>query len=171
MRQDILATEPDTRTSNAMKQTLEEILLALRAPVDEQYISQKDTGKYKADFIQHATLRELLDERAPGWETTCQILHAAGRIYVTVGLTIHGSDGPLTRWNVGNEVDSLGTGDYGDPSSNAHAMGLGRVAMDFGLGRDLWMKKKKQQTNRRPPAKPHKRPPAKPHELDIDDYR
>lgn len=119
---------------------LGQILHDLRKPVPEKYIQLKDTGKFKARFIPHTTVRDLLDYCAPGWWSETRIEGIGGKVYVTVRLTIMGSDQSCSREGIGNEDDDLGDKDWGDPSSNAHAMVLRRAAMEFGLGRSLWGK-------------------------------
>ena len=132
--------------------TLFEILERLRWPVPDRLISTKRVpGKYDAAYIRHTVVRDLLDLYAPGWESRTSITSLDGRVYVTVSLTLHGSDGSITRDGIGNELDeieepetSAGTAkrgpSYGDPSSNAQAQALRRAAMEFGLGRALWKK-------------------------------
>ena len=115
------------------------ILADLRKPIPERLISQKDTGKYKADYVHHAVIRDLLDYHAPGWWSETRLEGIGGKVYVIVRLTVIGSDGSCAREGIGNE-DEHEEG-YGDPSSNAHAMALRRAAMEFGLGRALWRKK------------------------------
>ncbi len=118
--------------------TLAEILADLRIDVPERLISEKDTGTYKAKYLKHTVVRDLLDYLAPGWHSTLRIFDASGTIYVTCALTIVGSDGTITREGIGNEKDQLSSKEYGDPSSNSHAQALRRAAMEFGLGRSFW---------------------------------
>jgi hypothetical protein len=122
------------------EKTLSEILQALKEPVPEGLVSVKDAVYYTADYIHHVDVRNLLDERAPGWWSKVQLFGIAGKVYVVLTLIIHGSDGTITREGIGNAPDHLGPTDYGDPSSNAHAMALRRAAMEFGLFREGWRK-------------------------------
>jgi hypothetical protein len=62
------------------------------------------------------------------------------RTVIEGSLTIHGSDGSLTREATGNEGSDVDG--YGDPSSNAEAMALRRCCAKFGLGLSLWEKAK-----------------------------
>lgn len=118
--------------------TLAEILDALREPVSQRHLATKNTGKFTATYVHHAVVRDYLDLRAPGWEWRVRIEHAAGKLYVIGALTLHGSDGSVTREGVGNEDDSIDG--YGDSSSNAEAQALRRAAMACGFCRDLWRK-------------------------------
>ena len=118
--------------------TLAAIMAGLAKPIPSRLIYQKDTGKFKADYVHHAIMRNLLDHYAPGWEWTVRLYDTAGTLYVVGTLTIHGSDRSQTRDGIGNENDEVGG--FGDPSSNAEAQALRRAAMAHGLGRHLWLK-------------------------------
>lgn len=123
--------------------TLGQILEDLRRPIHAKYISTKKVpikkgGSFEADYIQHATLRDLLDDYAPGWSSQLRLEHIGGKVYVICSITIVGSDGHLMREGIGNEDDVVSG--YGDPSSNASAMAHRRAAMSLGLGRQLWRK-------------------------------
>lgn len=126
--------------------TLADILADFRKPIPPRFISQKSTGKYKADYVHHAIIRDLLDFMAPGWEWSTKLFSVDGKVYVTGTLTIHGSDGSQTRDGIGNEDSGLDG--YGDPSSNSEAQALRRAAMAHGLGRHLW--KPNQSSNGTP---------------------
>lgn len=123
---------------------LGDIMHDLALPVPPSKLATKDTGRFKADYIPHTTVRDYLDHFAPGWEWRTRLFEAGGKIYVTGTLTIiaYAGDDTLlkvSRDGTGNEAEDLDG--YGDPSSNAEAMALRRAAMAFGLGRDLWRKK------------------------------
>lgn len=126
-------TFPDPRSK-----TLGAIYDDLRKPIPRRFIAQKNTGKFKADYVHHAVLRDLLDFHAPGWEWTETPHLLDGKVYITGRLTIHGSDGSVSREATGNESSDLDG--YGDPSSNASAQALRRAAMAHGLGRAMWKK-------------------------------
>ncbi|GIV57755.1 MAG: hypothetical protein KatS3mg042_0668 [Rhodothermaceae bacterium] len=134
----------ETRAYPAPRErTLAEILEDLRKPVHPKHIRRKriqtTRSSYEADYIPHTTIRDYLDYYAPGWDWHCKLFAVDGKLYVEGHLTIHGSDGSLTRAGLGNEDSDLDG--YGDPSSNAEAQALRRAAMAFGLGRDLWRRK------------------------------
>lgn len=128
------------------KRELPEILANLRKPVAANLISSKSTytkgqASGKAQYIAWPTLIRLLDERANGfWEWKIRTIIAGDRTIIEGSLTVHGSDGSLTREAAGNESNDVDS--YGDPSSNAEAMALRRCCAKFGLGLELWDKTK-----------------------------
>jgi hypothetical protein len=71
-------------------------------------------------------------------------------------LTIHGEDRSLSRSATG--IEEINCSSYGDPSSNAEAMALRRCCAKFGLGRDLWRKENKQQSNNSKPLQIEEKP-------------
>ena len=120
-----------------------EIYADLKKDIPARLIRQKDTGKFEADYVHHATMRDLLDHFAPGWEWTETPRLMDGKVYMTGALTIVGLDEEgcptsCTREATGNEDSSVDS--FGDPSSNASAQALRRAAMAHGLGRALWKK-------------------------------
>lgn len=135
-------TEPQQGAAPAYpaprSKALADILADLRRPIPGKYIRQKNTGKFKADYVHHAVVRDLLDYYAPGWEWTEKLFSVDGKVYVRGALTLHGSDHSQTREAIGNEDSELEG--YGDPSSNSSAQALRRAAMAHGLGRHLWRK-------------------------------
>ena len=128
--------------STAVRRTFAEIMDDLKKPIPERLIKTKTVptrkGSYTADYIHHATVRDLLDHYAPGWESRLRIQEANGKVYVICSLTIHAADQSVTREGAGNEEADYDA--FGDPSSNAHAQALRRAAMEFGLARELWRK-------------------------------
>ena len=129
-----------------MKRTLDEILADFEKPIESQYISQKPTfnkGQKSggADYVAWPTMCRLLNKFTGGhWEWKVRSQFMGDRIVVEGSLTIHGSDGSLTREATGNETSDCDS--YGDPSSNAEAMALRRCCAKFGLGLGLWEKAK-----------------------------
>lgn len=129
-----------------MKRTLEEILKDFSKPIDPKYISKKPTFSKgnksgEADYIAWPTMCRLLNQFTNGyWDWKVRTQFLGDRVVIEGSLTIHGSDGSLTREATGNELSE--TSGYGDPSSNAEAMALRRCAAKFGLGLNLWEKAK-----------------------------
>ena len=133
-----------------MKRTLEEILADFDRPIEFQHISKKPSfnkGQKSGDieFVSWHTLCRLLNQHTGGyWEWKVRT-HMGDRTVVEGSLTIHGTDGSLTREATGNESSEVDG--YGDPSSNAEAMALRRCCAKFGLGLSMWEKKKSVSGN------------------------
>ena len=131
---------------NKMKRTLEEILADFDRPIESQHISKKPSfnkGQRSGDieFVSWHTLCRLLNQHTGGyWEWKVRTQFSIDRTVVEGSLTIHGTDGSLTREATGNESSEVDG--YGDPSSNAEAMALRRCCAKFGLGLSMWEKKK-----------------------------
>jgi len=128
--------------------TLQEILKSFGQPFDS-YIEKKPIYKDKkkigdVDYIPWFSLCDILDTHAPGWEWDITCDYHGDRTVVVGRLTIHGTDGSLTRSATGNETNDCGN--YGDPVSNAEAMALRRAAAKFGIARYLWAKDSKKQS-------------------------
>lgn len=129
-----------------MKRTLKEILADFDRPIESQHISKKPSfnkGQKSGDieFVSWHTLCRLLNQHTGGyWEWKVRTQFSTDRTVVEGSLTVHGTDGSLTREATGNE--SSDCDGYGDPSSNAEAMALRRCCAKFGLGLSLWEKKK-----------------------------
>lgn len=134
-----------------MKRTITEILADFEKPIEREYISQKpvfskkqESGK--VDYVAWHTLCRLLNKHTNGyWEWKLRTQFMGDRTVIEGSLTIHGSDGSLTREATGNEESEVDG--YGDPSSNAEAMALRRCCAKFGLGLSLWEKAKSTKTN------------------------
>lgn len=136
-----------------------DILRSLAQPVPRDLISQKDTyskdkktgQRYKSgevDYIAWYDLCDLLDDHCgiDGWEWSVKdVNQISNRLTLTGVLTIYGEDKSLTRMATGTE--DVDCSSYGDPSSNAEAMALRRCCSKFGLGRDLWRKENKSNSN------------------------
>ncbi|MEG4327899.1 hypothetical protein [Microcoleus sp. herbarium5] len=129
-----------------MKRTIAEILADFEKPIEREYISQKSVFSKKqesgkVDYIAWHTLCRLLTKHTNGhWEWKLRTQFTGDRTIVEGSLTIHGSDGSLTREATGTEFSEVDS--FGDPSSNAEAMALRRCCAKFGLGLSLWEKAK-----------------------------
>lgn len=127
--------------------TLAEILNSFNQPFDEYLDSKpvysKGSKSGEVDYITWHGLCEILDIYAPGWEWEVTAGYHGNRTVIVGKLTIHGSDGSITRSATGNETEDCGS--YGDPLSNAEAMAMRRACAKFGIGRYLWSKDKPQQ--------------------------
>jgi hypothetical protein len=145
-----------------MKRTLAEILADFDKPIEPQYISQKPVFSKKQEsgkvgYVAWHTLCRLLNKHTNGyWEWRLRTQFMGDRTVIEGSLTIHGSDGSLTREATGNEESDVDG--YGDPSSNAEAMALRRCCAKFGLGLSLWEKAK--SSNSGPKSNGFKQPAA-----------
>lgn len=125
---------------------LAEILDNLKQPIPNHFIrrDKKIKGK-ECPYIQIWQYYELLDERCnpENWEIKLEITQTGSLTVAIASLTIIGEDRSITRMAVGNESDDLDS--YGDPTSNASSQAIRRVCAMFGLSRDLWLKKGKNE--------------------------
>lgn len=139
------------------RKPLADMLAALRQPIPDQHILQKDTGSkgFKADYINVTVLKDLVDLRigAGNWASEIVRTDALPEVYVViVRVTIYGSDYVCAHDGTG--VDD-GHG-YGDIASNAYAQALKRAFESFGIARELWRKEEDHSglPSGQPPAKP-----------------
>jgi hypothetical protein len=129
-----------------MKRTLSEILADFEKPIEPKYISKKPVFSKReksgeVDYVAWPAMCRLLNQNTAGyWEWKVRTQFMGDRTVIEGSLTIHGSDGSLTREATGNEGSDVDG--YGDPSSNAEAMALRRCCAKFGLGLSLWEKAK-----------------------------
>jgi len=130
------------------KRLLSEILTDFEKPISKEFISKKPTFSKgqkagEVEFIAWPVLCQLLNKFTNGfWEWKLRTIYTGDRVIVEGSLTILGSDGSLTREATGSESSDVDG--YGDPSSNAEAMALRRCCAKFGLGLELWKKKKQK---------------------------
>lgn len=127
----------------------------LSRPIPAGLLKTKSKGGNSIPFLPWHRACGILDKYAPGWEYRVTNTHTttgtvaydkAGNsilggndcLVLTVEMTLHFSDGDVTRAATGHEP--LSTSGYGDPSSNAESMALRRAASKFGLGRHLYEK-------------------------------
>lgn len=132
-------------------ETITEILAKFSNPFTE-YIEQKPvyskgSKSGSVDYIPWFSLCEILDTHAPGWEWDITCDYHGDRTVVIGKLTIHGSDRSISRSATGNEDSNCGS--FGDPCSNAEAMAMRRCCAKFGIGRYLWSKGEKPESNNR----------------------
>lgn len=147
-----------------MKRTLSDILADFEKPIEPKYISKKPVFSKReksgeVDYVAWPAMCRLLNQHTAGyWEWKVRTQFMGDRTVIEGSLTIHGSDGSLTREATGNEGSDVDG--YGDPSSNAEAMALRRCCAKFGLGLHLWEKVK--TTSSTPKSNGFKQPAAVP---------
>lgn len=151
--------------------TLAEILERLSRPIDRSLFQVKKKGGSKIDYVAWYDLADLLDTHAPGWEYKVQpqcyphhwIKEKNGKqleqhglmIVCKASITIHGSDGSLTREAIGYQDPEEAY--IGDEATNAEATALRRTCAKLGLGRDMWRKDKGNRPQRNTQTKPTKK--------------
>lgn len=146
-----------------LMKTIEEITKALSQEFHEFEETRSQSGQ-ELTYIPWHKVENILDLHAPGWSKEIKKVEwFRGRdesgiedlLMVTVSITIPYKDGgvgnlDVTRENVGFERFKERTRDgirdiaYGDVFSNAKSMAFRRAAVDFGVGRYLYDRKRKQ---------------------------
>jgi hypothetical protein len=115
-----------------------ELEAELAEPFPAAYVQTKKLKGNEISFVPwHVYVRKLTHLVGSGWQMEPPIpMQAGGKLVVAVGLTILG----VTRWNVGDEdADHEG---YGSGATNAFAQGYKRAAALFGVGLDMYDKKR-----------------------------
>jgi hypothetical protein len=148
-----------------MQKTIAEILAALAQPIPASLKQNKKKGGATFTYVAWYDLADLLDERAPGWEYRIEPqayphhwvqtknnkeIERHGLMAVAKStLTIHGSDGSLTREAIAYQDPEEAY--IGDELTNVEASAFRRNCAKLGLGRDMWRKDKRQpQRQNRP---------------------
>lgn len=144
-------------------ETIVEILEKLSRPISPSLFQVKKKGGAKIDYVAWYDLVDLLDEYAPGWEykvepqcyphhwiqikkidnKPTEIERHGLMIVCKASITIHGSDGSVTRESIGYQDPEEAY--IGDEATNVEATALRRTCAKLGLGRDMWRKGKKPQ--------------------------
>jgi len=132
------------RPANDFRRPLESILENLRQPIPKRFIQtkpQKNKGgkNINLKFCTWYNVIRILEARAPGFEYDCTPYFDQNKTVVKATITIHGSDGSLSRSALGLESSAVDS--WGDPTSNASSMALRRAAAEFGLGLHLYYDK------------------------------
>lgn len=143
--QAVAPSHTQTKTTRAFRRPLETILEDLRKPIPDRFIKlkpqkNKKTGKtIHIKFASWYDIIRILEARAPGFEYDCSPHFSDGKTIVKATITIHGSDGSLSRSALG--IENSGVDSWGDATSNASSMALRRAAAEFGLGLHLYFEK------------------------------
>lgn len=122
-----------------------ELETELAAPFPDAYVQVKKIKGTEIHFCAwHVYVKKLNHLVGGGWSMEPPIpMQAGGKLVVAVGITILG----VTRWNVGDEdADHEG---YGSGSTNAFAQGYKRACALFGMGLDMYDKKRGQAPQQR----------------------
>lgn len=114
--------------------------LSDRELIHRKHYGNKKQGGAEITFVPHYHTASYLDLVVGLWEwEVVSITVGESRLFLIGKLTIHGTDGKLSRSATGTEL--LSKDSFGDPSSNAEAMAFNRCAMKFGFARHLWSDK------------------------------
>ena len=127
------------KQSNPGERSINEIIKDLSKPVMDRHIRTKKQGGTNIAFISWFDRVKYLDLYAPGWTMEIRrIDNIAGKLIITVRLTIPAAEGNFFREATGQEDETKDS--YGDSSSNAEAMSFSRASAKFGLGLYLYSK-------------------------------
>lgn len=134
------AAQPQAeRPLPAIKRSIQDIVADLSKPVAQRHLSTRKQGGKDITFISWHHAENYLDHYAAGWRKEIkEVMHIAGKVAMTVRLTIPCLEGEVYREATGFEEEDKG--DYGDPFSNAESMALRRACANFGFGRYLYDK-------------------------------
>jgi len=159
-------TITESKTSAAaqlLSSTFTEVLQRLRAPVDPQYIKQREgwtdySGeKQMVNYVEWHTVADILDRQAPTWTHSIQELTQMGETMVVVAaITIHG----VTREGIGTGNVNTETG-----IKKAEHDALKRAAIKFGIARDLYHRERSPQ----PDGQPTRTRPTQPKAQSVSD--
>ena len=132
-------TAKQQQTFKPGERSINDIVGDLSKSVAARHIQQKKQGGATIDFISWYHRIKYLDHFAPGWNYEIRdISNIAGKLIITVRITIPCAEGEVYREATGQEDETKDT--YGDSSSNAEAMALSRASAKFGLGLYLYEK-------------------------------
>lgn len=134
------ATEKkEARRPPVWERTFMEVYTDLRRPLPKQLVKQRKQGNQMLDYIAWHDAVKVMDFYALGWKN--EIVRSeviGGKYVVTVRVTLHCSDGIVSREATGLEDESYDK--FGDAASNATAMALKRCFAYLGMGLELYQK-------------------------------
>jgi hypothetical protein len=121
---------------------LSAILARLAQPLPKECLGVKMQGGAQLTFVPHYVVASLLDAVAPGWQTeVTRFEQSQGVVRLFLRLGLPCAEGMVWREDVGESDDwETDPKQYGNPSANAKASALRRVAAQFGVGRWLYDK-------------------------------
>ncbi len=136
------ATEPEV-SENQINETktglrsIREIVKDLSKPIAQKHLRKRRQGGKEITYLAWHDAVKYLDHFAPGWCYEIRAIDSvAGKLIMTVRLTIQCAEGTVYREATGQEDEDLES--YGNSSSNAESMALRRAAAKFGLGLSLY---------------------------------
>lgn len=117
--------------------SIRDIIKDLSKPVANRHLRSRKQGGKDIKFISWHDAIKYLDHYAPGWNYEVRnIQNIAGKLILTVRLSVPSAEGLVFREATGQEDDDLDA--YGNSSSNAESMALRRASAKFGLGLYLY---------------------------------
>ena len=117
--------------------SIRDIIKDLSKPVAKRHLRTRKQGGKEIKFISWHDAIKYLDHYAAGWNYEIRnIQNIAGKLILTVRLSIPCAEGIVYREATGQEDDDLDT--FGNSSSNAESMALRRAMSKFGLGLYLY---------------------------------
>ncbi len=136
--------EIETETTNnqvnetkADLRSIREIVKDLSKPIAQKHQRKRRQGGKEITYLAWHDAVKYLDHFAPGWCYEIRAIDSvAGKLIMTVRLTIQCAEGTVYREATGQEDETLDS--YGDSSSNAESMALRRASAKFGLGLALY---------------------------------
>ena len=135
-----IETETTNNQVNEIKadlRSIREIVKDLSKPIAQKHQRKRRQGGKEITYLAWHDAVKYLDHFAPGWCYEIRAIDSvAGKLIMTVRLTIQCAEGTVYREATGQEDETLDS--YGDSSSNAESMALRRASAKFGLGLALY---------------------------------
>ena len=138
------ARNGQVKSNTQMNRSLIEISADLQKPVPPRMLKKKKVetkkgGYYELSYLPWYRAVRIMDFYCPGWEYEITDKTITTKdVMLTVRVWINAKEGRFFREATG--IESLSTGAYGDPTSNAESMALRRACAKWGLGLDLYEK-------------------------------
>jgi hypothetical protein len=130
-------TDQTQEKSKVELRSIREIIKDLSKPIAQKHLRKRKQGGKDIIYLAWHDAVKYLDHFAPGWCYEIRSIESvAGKLILTVRLSIPSLEGVVYREATGQEVEDLDS--YGDSSSNAESMALRRAASKFGLGLALY---------------------------------
>jgi len=129
--------ENQNTEAKAELRSIREIVKDLQKPIAQKHLRKRRQGGKEITYLAWHDAVKYLDHYAPGWCYEIRSIDSiAGKLILTVRLSIPSLEGIIYREATGQEDETLET--YGDSSSNSESMALRRAAAKFGLGLGLY---------------------------------
>ena len=129
--------ELDSKNESTELRSIRDIVKDLSKPIAQKHLRKRRQGGKEITYVAWHDAVKYLDHFAPGWCYEIRSIDSvAGKLIMTVRLTIQCAEGTVYREATGQEDETLDS--YGDSSSNAESMALRRASAKFGLGLALY---------------------------------